>query len=204
MQAPDLYRKACSEGMRLSGEKLEEMIVMTENRKRALRRPVQIALAAAAMMAVLCVTAAAANPEAVQRLWKSFSVSVLYEGGNTVIVQTDMPDVTVERAGERVMLTVDDVETDITEALDRDGVYRQTFENETGTAKLTVQSDLSWEMELLMKDGQKVSYNSERFEFYDPTGEDPVDEGDYSDSAVTYTFTDDETMTGAVYLPPEE
>ena len=53
---PDLYRKTCSEGLKLSEETLEEMIFMTENKKRGLRRPLRIALTAAALAAVMCVT----------------------------------------------------------------------------------------------------------------------------------------------------
>lgn len=211
---PDLYRKTCSEGLKLSGETLEEMIFMTENKKRGLRKPVQIALTAAALAVVMCVTAAAANPEAVEKFWKSFSISVLYDGGNTVVIETDMPEVCVERTGKRVMLTVDDATTDITDTLDRDGVYTQTFASENGEAKLTVKDDLTWEMELTTKDGQQVRYNSESFEFSLTTDLDEkpaiadeesgviLNPGD--DSVVTYTFTDDEARTDATYLPPEE
>lgn len=211
---PDLYRKTCSESLRLSGEKIEEMISMTETKKRGLRRPLQIALTAAALAVVMCVTAAAANPEAVEKFWKSFTISVLYDGGNTVVIQSDMPEVSVERAGGRVMLTVEDVTSDITDTLDREGVYTQTFASENGDAMLTVRPDLTWEMELTTKDGQKIRYNSESFEFSVTTDLDGkpaiadeesgviLDPGD--DSAATYTFTDDETRTDAVYLPPEE
>lgn len=213
---PDLYRKTCSEGLKLSEETLEEMIFMTENKKRGLRRPLQIALTAAALAAVMCVTAAAANPEAVKELWESITMSavVLRDDGDTMIVQTEMPEISVDRVGERVMLTVEDVTTDITDTLDRDGVYTQTFASENGDAKLTVKADLTWEMELDAKDGQQVRYNSESFEFSLPADleEKPaiadeesgviLDPGD--DSVVTYTFTDDETMNDATYLPPEE
>lgn len=211
---PDLYRKTCLEGLKLSEETLEEMIFMTENKKRGLRRPVRIALTAAALAVVMCVTAAAANPEAVEKFWKSFSISVLYDGGNTVVIQSDMPEVSVKRTGERVMLTVEDVTTDITDTLERDGVYTQIFPSENSDAKLTVQADLTWEMELNTKDGQEVRYNSESFEFSCPADIDerPTIAGEESgfllnpgdDSLVTYTYTDDETKTDATYLPPEE
>lgn len=172
---------------------------MTENRKRALRRPVQIALAAAAMMAVLCVTAAAANPEAVQRLWKSFTVSVLYQDEDTVVVQAELPEISVEREGDRVVLTIDGEKSDITEALERDSVYIQTFQNEAGTAELTVKADLSWDLSLPIKNGESVQYSSKDFSvtYSEDLGVQPV-EGD------TYVFTDDETMPNATYLPPEE
>lgn len=203
---PDLYRKTCSEGLKLSGEKLEEMIVMTENKKRGLRRPVQIALTAAALAVVMCVTAAAANPEAVQQLWKSFSISVTYEGTNTVVVQADMPEVSVERVGEHVMVFMDSVPTDITETLEQNGVYTQTFEIKTGSAELTVQSDLTWELNVSMEDGKEVSYNSESFEMYYPAewDEKTVLTPD-GESFVTYTFTDDEGVAVTTScLPPEK
>lgn len=201
---PDLYRKTCSESLKLSGETLEEMIFMTENKKRGLRRPLQIALTAAALAVVMCVTAAAANPEAVQQLWKSFSVAVIYDDGDTVVIQTNMPEVTVERVGERVVLMVDDEETDITGTLERNGVYKQTFEIETGNAELTVRSDLTWEMKVSMEDGKEVSYSSDRFEMSDPNWEESGGFTPDAESFVTYTFTDGENVTAATYLPPEE
>lgn len=202
---PDLYRKTCLESLRLSEEKLEEMIVMAENKKHRLRRPLQIALIAAALVCMMCVTAAAANPEAVQQLWKSFSISVLYEGPNTVVVQADIPEVSVERTGERVALMVDDVEIDITEALERDGVYKQTFAVEAGSAELTVKSDLTWEMELTMEDGKEISYSSEGISMYCPAdGDENAAFTPDEDTFVTYTFTDDDNVNVATYLPPEK
>ena len=218
---PDLYRKTCSEGMELPEETLEEMIFMTENKKRGLRKPLQIALTAAALAVVMCVTAAAANPEAVEKLWKSFTVSVIYQDENTkvveklwksftvsivhmdddtMIVSADMPQIDVQRENDRVILTIDGEKTDITEALDRDGVCVQHFETEHGTAELTVQSDLTWGLTMPLENNGEFSCNSsDQAEVYYSE-----DLGVTPEGFDTYTFTDDETRTDAIYLPPEE
>lgn len=190
MFEPDLYRKACSEGMRLSGEKIEEMIFMTENKKRALGKPMQIGLIAAALAVVMCVTAAAANPEAVQKLWESLAMSVVTvrDDGDTMIVQVEMPEISVERVDGRVILTVDGIQADITEALDRDGEYKQTLGSGDTAAELTVNADLTWGISLPMEDGSGRVFGI----------------GGDGEANVTYTFTDDENVPNATYLPPEE
>lgn len=197
---PDLYRKACSESLRLSDETLEEMIFMTEKKRRGLRRPVRIALTAAALAAVMCVTAAAANPEAVEELWKSFTVSVIYQDENTMVVQAELPQINVTQEGERVILDIDGAKTDITDALERDGVCVQSFETENGTAELTVQKDLTWGLMMPLEDDVMCSYNSSDVADVEYS----ANLGDVLENFDTFTFTDDETRTDAIYLPPEE
>lgn len=197
---PDLYRKACSESLRLSDETLEEMIFMTEKKRRGLRRPVRIALTAAALAAVMCVTAAAANPEAVEELWKSFTVSVIYQDENTMVVQAELPQINVTQEGERVILDIDGAKTDITDALERDGVCVQNFETENGTAELTVQKDLTWGLMMPLEDDVMCSYNSSDVADVEYS----ANLGDVLENFGTFTFTDDETRTDAIYLPPEE
>ncbi len=201
MKHPDLYRKACSESMRLSGEKLEEMIFMTENKKRGLRRPVQFGLIAAALAAVLCVTAAAANPEAVRELWKNIamSVMVLQDDGDTMVIQTDVPEITVDDVDGRTILTVNGESADITDALARDGKYVGKWADESGTGTITVRPDKTWEMDVTLANGAHVCVNSEEsYVSYsiDSDGEDGEVE--------MYRFTDDDTVTDAIYLPTEE
>lgn len=197
---PDLYRKTCSEGLKLSGETLEEMIFMAENKKHGLRRPLQIALTAAALAVVMCVTAAAANPEAVEKLWKSFTVSIVHMDDDTMIVSADIPQIDVQRENDRIILTIDGEKADITEALERDGVCVQHFETEHGTAELTVQSDLTWGLTMpLENNGQFTCNSSDQAEvFYSE------DLGVTPEGFDTYTFTDDESVPNATYLPPEE
>lgn len=202
MFEPDLYCKACSEGMKLSGEKIEEMIVMTENNKRTLRKPVQIGLIAAALAAVMCVTAAAANPEAVQKLWESLTMSVVVvrDDGDTVIMRTDLPEVSVDEAEGRTVLTVNGETADITDALARDGQYVGQWENEDGKGSITVHADKTWELEFTTADGAAVRYGSEdRCDIvYSEEFSDVMQDG------ATYIFTDDDTRADAIYLPPEE
>ena len=197
---PDLYRKTCSEGLKLSGETLEEMIFMAENKKHGLRRPLQIALTAAALAVVMCVTAAAANPEAVEKLWKSFTVSVIYQDENTMVVQAELPQINVTQEGERVILDIDGAKTDITDALERDGVCVQSFETENGTAELTVQKDLTWGLTMPLEDDVMCSYNSSDVADVEYS----ANLGDVLENFDTFAFTDDETRTDAIYLPPEE
>lgn len=198
---PDLYRKTCSEGMKLSGETLEEMIFMTENKKRGLRRPVQIALTAAALAVVMCVTAAAANPEAVEKFWKSFTVSVVSTDGDTVMVKADMPQINVAEKDGRVLLTIDGEQTDITDDLAQNGSYTRTFVTENGDAQLDVNGDLTWSVTCHYSDDSgTVSYSSN--DQLDIMYRDDL--GLEIENAQTFTFTDDETRTDAIYLPPEE
>lgn len=191
MFGPDLYRKTCSESLRLSEEKFEGMIVMTENKKRELHRPIQIALIAAALACVMCVTAAAANPEMVAQIWRSLSISVICEDENMVVIQADIPEISVKRMDERVILAVDNEQLDITEALERDGVFTLAFEGEKGTAEVTVQPDLTWGITMSMEGGNIASHHTN-------------DEITADETTVIYTFTDDQSATNAIYLPLEE
>lgn len=198
---PDLYRKTCSESLRLSEDKLEEMIFMTENKKHGLRRPVQIALIAAALVCMMCVTAAAANPEAVRELWLNITMSVtVQDGGDTVVVQIEAPEITVDDVDSRTILTINGESVDITDAMARDGKYVGDWSDGSATGTITVYSDKSWEIDLTLADGSVVHTNSKAgwvsFSSAYPYGED-------SESG-SWRFTDDESVTDAVYLPPEK
>ena len=65
---PNAYRETCSE-LRLSEEKLQEVIRMTEqaNHKTG-RRPLRVGLIAAALCALLAVSVSAANPQVLEGL----------------------------------------------------------------------------------------------------------------------------------------
>lgn len=198
---PDLYRKTCSKGMKLSEETLEEMIFMTENKKHRLRRPVRFALTAAALTVVMCVTAAAANPEAVVELWKSLTVSVVMVGddGNTQIIQADVPEVTVEETDGRTVLTIDGESADITGELARDGQYLNTWENADGKGSITVHADKTWEVEFTTADGTTVRYGSDRQCDVIYTGTVKA-----ARDGNTYIFTEDDLVDNADYLPVEK
>ena len=52
---PKVYRDICSE-MRVSEETIEEVIAMTQNSKRSVRRPLRLGLVAAAVAAALVIS----------------------------------------------------------------------------------------------------------------------------------------------------
>ena len=65
---PNAYRETCSE-LRLSEEKLQEVIHMTEQTSRKTgRRPLRVGLIAAALCALLAVSVSAANPQVLEGL----------------------------------------------------------------------------------------------------------------------------------------
>ena len=65
----------------LGADKIEEMILMTENqKKKALRFPKRAALLAAALVAALCLTAAAAEVPAVQEFFATVFVTISTNG----------------------------------------------------------------------------------------------------------------------------
>lgn len=198
---PDLYRKTCSGSLRLSEDKLEEMIFMAENKKRGLRRPVQIALTVAALAVLMCVTAAAANPEAVRELWLNITMSVtVQDDGDTVVVQVEAPEITVDDVDSRTILTFNGESVDITDALARDGKYVGDWSDESAVGKITVFPDKYWEVDLTLADGSTVHTNS-KAGWISFSSVYPYEEDGESGS---YRFTDDEGVTDAIYLPPEE
>lgn len=137
---PRLYRNACSE-LRPSEEKIEEMIAMTTNHepKKKIRHPLRMGAVIAATMALLTIGAsAAANPEAVREL--TFHIaSVLNVGqlrqdmttdtGET-ITTLEIPQARVEDRDGRAVLAVMGRETDITDALTKEGRYEYKYEDE--------------------------------------------------------------------------
>lgn len=204
MFEPDLYRKVCSEKLTLPEEKIQEMIVLTENKKHGLRKPLQMSLAAAALAVVMCVTAAAANPEGVKELWHNItmSVTVLRDDGDMVFVQTEAPEITVEDVDGRIILIINDESADITDALEQEGKYVADWSDESATGRITVYPDKRWEMDVTLADGSQVHTNSDSgwiaFETL-PYAEE--------DGTKFYQFTDGDNIgeIGSVIYPtPEE
>lgn len=197
MFRPDTYRDAC-DGLRLGAEKIEEMIDMTENQnKRTVRRPLRVAVIAAAIAAALGVTASAAQLPAVQdiiiTLKSTFFVTGTGEDGSFVGVK--LPEVSLDGT----VLTVDGETVDIAEALAKDGEY--TYHKDLGDSSfdVTVKADGSYTVTGYdADDNEVVTYTSE-------AGTDPAD-GKYSvtitgedgrsatqeDGTFTYTVTTDD------------
>ena len=148
------YCNACAR-MTLGADKIEEMISMTENQKKVRRFPKRAALLAAALAAALCVTAAAAEVPAVQEFFATVFVTVSTKDG--VAAGLNIPSVSVEEREGRSILIVDGEETDVTDALAREGGYLyegdgfQVAVDENGVAMVTSYGD----------DGTTVSWSTE-------------------------------------------
>lgn len=152
------YSNACA-GMTLGADKIEEMIVMTENQEKKARRfPRRAALVAAALAAALCLTAAAAEVPAVQEFFTTVFVTVSTKDGGASGL--NIPSVAVEEREGRSILIVDGKETDVTDALAKDGSYLHKgdgFEvevDENGVAVITAYGT----------DGTVVSYSTQPLE----------------------------------------
>lgn len=177
------YCKDCAR-MTLGADKIEEMISMTENQeKKALRFPKRAALVAAALAGALCLTAAAAEVPAVQKFFSTVFVTISAKDG--VATGLIIPSVAVEEREGRTLLIVDGEETDVTDALTKDGKYLYKgdgFEvevDEHGEAIVTAYGS----------DGTVVSYSTQTPEgqdvVYTVTGEDE------NGQPVTFLTSDD-------------
>lgn len=126
------YRERCSE-LHVSEEALQEVIEMTEQKqKKPVRRPLRVGLIAAVVTVALMVTVSAANPEALE--WLSATIrssasigdyreEIVMDDTGETITALRLPDTAVEERDGRIILTVDGEETDITDALAREGRY---------------------------------------------------------------------------------
>lgn len=125
------YQNACAQ-LRLGQEKWEEIIAMTENTsaKKRLSRPVKTILIAAACVAALTITAMAAP--AVQQFFMTYTITYRNADSQTVFV---MPTLALEEREGRSILTVDGLETDVTDAFAQDGQYATVVDGHTITVK---------------------------------------------------------------------
>ena len=128
---PKLYREACRE-LRAPEDKIEEIIAMTEKTNKKRIRPLRTALIAAAAVAMMVVSVAAANPEGFQEFVYNIASVIQADQyrkdwttpyGEQVAVFS-LPDVSVDNRGGRAILVIDDRDAaDITDALAREGRY---------------------------------------------------------------------------------
>lgn len=124
------YHRSCAQ-LTLGQEKLEEIITMTENTdQKRMGRPMKTALIAAACLAALSITAFAAP--AVQQLFTTFTIT--YRDADSTTAFT-LPTLTLTEREGRNILTVDDIETDVTDAFAQDGQYVMTVDGATITVK---------------------------------------------------------------------
>lgn len=115
---PHQYRNDCAR-LTLGAEKLEEIITMTQDaKKKTTRRPMKAALIIAACVAALTATAMAAP--AVQQLFTTYTIT--FRNSDSVTAFT-LPTLALEERDGRSILTVDDLETDVTDAFAKNGQY---------------------------------------------------------------------------------
>lgn len=155
------YCNACAK-LTLGADKIEEMISMTENQEKKARLfPKRAALVAAALAAALCVTAAATEVPAVQEFFATVFVTI--STNSDVAAGLTLPSVAVEEREGRSILVVDGTETDVTDALAKDGKYLYEGDNfqiqvdEHGVAIITAYGT----------DGTVVTYSTETQEGQD-------------------------------------
>lgn len=170
---PRLYREACRE-LRAPEDQIEEIIAMTEKTNKKRGRPLRTALIAAAAVAMMVVSVAAANPEEFQEFVINlgsivrvdrYRSDVTTEDGETFSMLS-VPNAKLENRDGRAILTLDGEDTaDITDALTRDQHY--VFEDFSEDTKITVTVDGSidrWTIEaaigVVKEDGTYEEFGS--------------------------------------------
>ena len=141
---PKLYREACRE-LTAPEDKIEEIIAMTEKTSKRRIRPLRTALIAAAAVAMMVVSVAAANPEGVQEFLYEIMSAVQVDDYHTELTTTggeqinvySIPEAAVENRDGRAILTLDGEDiADITDVLKTEGYY--TYESTSGESRLIV------------------------------------------------------------------
>ena len=144
---PKLYREACRE-LRAPEDKIEEIIAMTEKTNKRRVRPLRAALIAAAAVAMMVVSVAAANPEGMEEIWLTlrnavrvdqYRTDVVTDSGEKVSV-ISVPQARLENRNGRAVLMVNGKDVaDITDALAQDQHY--VYEDVAEGSKISVTVD---------------------------------------------------------------
>lgn len=138
---PKLYREACRE-LRAPEDKIEEIIAMTEKTNKRRVRPLRTALIAAAAVAMMVVSVAAANPEGVQEFFYNIASVIQVDQYRRELTTTDgekvtvfgIPEASVENRDGRAILVIDGKDVaDITDELKADGRYQYKETTDAGT-----------------------------------------------------------------------
>ncbi len=155
---PKVYREACRE-LRAPEDKIEEVITMTENTNKKIRRPLRTALACAAAVAMMVVGVAAAAPEEFQAFFINigdvvrvdrYRSDVTTEDGETFSMVAS-PDAKVEdRDGRAILMVNGEDAADITDALAQDQHY--VFEDFTEDTRITITVDGTIDQWTLVKE----------------------------------------------------
>ena len=162
------YREDCAR-LTLGQEKIQEMITMTENKKKRFGgHPVRTVILAAALAACLGLTAFAATPagqEVIQGIIVTFTYTEMGDNGYILSLKDDvvgyvgdmgdlgvvsatvLPTLDYEERDGRQILILDGEELDVTEAMEKDGFYERELEGASlrvaadGTATVTIHNE---------------------------------------------------------------
>lgn len=211
MFEPNLYRKACRE-LTAPEDKIEEIIAMTENNNRNIRRPLRTALVCAAAAAMMVVSVAAANPEGVQEFFYNigsivrvdrYRSDVTTEDGETFALLS-LPKARLENRDGRAVLTLNGEDAaDITDALAQDHHY--VFEDFSEDSRITATVDGTIDQWTIKTTIGVVNEEGSYQEFGGTTvtsedAENALDGGTFFSSALfdgrTVDITDAEVTTG--------
>ena len=155
---PKLYREACRE-LRAPEDKIEEIIAMTEKTNKKHIRPLRTALIAAAAMAMMVVSVAAADPEGFESFLINIGTVVRVDRYRSDVTTKDgetfsmveSPEAKVENRDGRAILVVNGEDAaDITDALAQDQHY--VFEDFTEDTRITITVDGTIEKWTLVKE----------------------------------------------------
>lgn len=165
---PKLYREACRE-LRAPEDKIEEIIAMTEKTNKKRIRPLRTALIAAAAVAMMVVSVAAANPEGTREFLYNIASVIRVDQYRQELTTADgekvtvfgIPEASVEDRDGRAILVIDGEDVaDITDELKSDGRYYYEDTTDAGTY-LTVAVEGwvdDWTAAVSIGDGEGPAY----------------------------------------------
>lgn len=165
---PKLYREACRE-LRAPEDKIEEIIAMTEKTNKKRIRPLRTALIAAAAVAMMVVSVAAANPEGTREFLYNIASVIRVDQYRQELTTADgekvtvfgIPEASVEDQDGRAILVIDGEDVaDITDELKSDGRYYYEDTTDAGTY-LTVAVEGwvdDWTAAVSIGDGEGPAY----------------------------------------------
>lgn len=133
------YKKDCDR-LTLGRDTLEEMIYMTEQKKKKNFKPLRVAMLTAALVAALGLTAAATDgpvKDFLDEIFITFTFTAKDDvnfcmlevnGDADFMTGITLPTMAYAEKDGRMILTLDGEELDVTEAMEKDGYYEQAIE----------------------------------------------------------------------------
>lgn len=200
---PKLYREACRE-LTAPEDKIEEIIAMTEKTNKKKIRPLRTALIAAAAVAMMVVSVAAANPEEFQEFVFEVLSAVQVDDYRMDLTTTSGEQVTVfsipeaevqERDGRAILVLNGEDEVDITDSLKETGKYTYKKDSEGGYLTAEVEGTVDdWTIKLKVgqpgEDSLAYTFTKDEEGNVTAKADVPINDGE------TYTWTSVSTDDG--------